>query len=110
VAFATGERRETTLRQLDLALGVRFGMPLSPRLRLEASTGAGWVFADANAGARHVSDDAPLLFVGVGAALRVGPGEAIADLRWNDVRLAGETRIDGVALGLALTLGYRIFL
>ena len=100
------------LRQLDVTLGIRLRVPLTPRLHIDVGTGLGWAFADATVsssadGESHrLSDGAPLLYLGNALGLRLGRGDALLDLRWNDIRLAGETGITGVALGLTVTLGY----
>jgi hypothetical protein len=117
-AFASGSAgSRVRLRQLDAALGLRLRVPLGARVHADASTGVGWAFADATvdpgkngtpAPSHRVSDDAPLLYVGAGLGVRLGPGDALVDLRWNDVRLAGATGMNGVAFGLAVTLGYQL--
>ncbi len=104
------------IAQLDLAIGLRLRFPLTLRLRLEAGAGAGWAFADATLRSpntptsKNTSTNAPLLYAGTALVLRLGPGEVLLDARWIDVRFASAARVDGAALGLVATLGYRILL
>jgi len=95
---------DATLIQLSLSVGARVRFGLAPRVAVDASAGVGAAWGrsaiDDPAGALVETSVAPFAFAGPALALFYGPGEAIVDLRWVELRFSESTRIAGNALGL----------
>jgi hypothetical protein len=89
----------------DVAAGVN--AQLSTRARLILQAGLGMVFASSSLS--DATPDSLLVVLGGAFAYRLGPGEAVCDLRWMGARFdESVTRVAGSRLGAALSLGYRL--
>jgi hypothetical protein len=120
VARGEAEARTSasTVVQAYLTVGARLAVALAPGLRVEAGAGLGWAVAwadvdktdDSQGKPPDVTDGGPVLYAGAALAWRLGRGELVGDLRWLDLRLSNDTLIQGGALGLAPSVGYRLTL